>query len=214
MLENEDFMTIHRHLIGSDELTVHRSAVIIRMPGSAPITWHSDWYGFDTGPPQLANDVLNRGMWPSGKWLYITGSRPVHGGLCVIADSHVEDWEGPDGFCMTSNRKSFYPEGTQEEPYGGHDVPGLVPLFTNPGDMIVFAHRTYHWAFGNQLDEVRLSCAIGFRDRKHEIEVPWEIPAAGRSVLDELPAHMSRYTDGYTSIDMDWRAEAGSAAAR
>ena len=96
LLENEDFMAIHRHLIGSDELTVHRSAAIIRMPGSAPITWHSDWCGFNTGAPQRANDVLNRGLWPSGKWFYITGSRPVHGGLCVIEDSQVEDWRGPE----------------------------------------------------------------------------------------------------------------------
>ena len=107
---------------------------------------------------------------------------------------------------MTSDRKSFYPQGGEEGPYDRHDVPGCVPLFTDPGDMIVFAHRTDHWAFGNQLDEVRLSCAFGFRDRNYRIDVPWEIPQDGRRFLAGLPGHLRRYTDGYTSIDMGWSA--------
>ncbi|MCZ6634038.1 MAG: phytanoyl-CoA dioxygenase family protein [bacterium] len=205
LLEYEPFMRIHRHLIGTDELTVHRSAAIIRMPGSKPVGWHTDWCGFSDGPPKNTGEVLNRGLWPSGKWFYITGSRPVHGGLCVIEDSHVEDWEGPEGFKLTADRRSFYPEGKEEHRYNGFDIPGLVPLFTNPGDMIVFAHRTYHGAFPNRLDEVRLSCAIGFRDRNHQIDIPWEIPEVGKQFLDALPDHLKKYTDGYTSIDTSWR---------
>ena len=34
-------------------MTVHRSAAIIRMPGSAPVRWHTDWKGFTGGPPRL-----------------------------------------------------------------------------------------------------------------------------------------------------------------
>ena len=201
LMDYVPFMAIHRHLIGTDELTVHRSAAIIRMPGSKPVGWHTDWCGFDQGPAKSSGDVLNRGLWPSGKWFYITGSRPVHGGLCVIEDSHVEDWEGPDGFNMTTDRRSFYPSDQEESRYDGFDIPGLVPLFTNPGDMIVFAHRTYHGAFPNTLDEVRLSCALGFRDRKHEIQVPWEIPEEGRRFVEEIPEHLREYIHGYTSID-------------
>ena len=204
LLEHEPFMDIHRHLIGTDELTVHRSAAIIRMPGSQSVAWHTDWCGYST-EIKNSGDILNRGLWPSGKWFYLTGSRPVHGGLCVIEDSHVEDWEGPEGFRMTADRRSFYPEGEEERPYAGFEIPGLVPLFTQGGDMIVFAHRTYHGAFPNRLEEVRLSCAIGFRDRKHRIEVPWEIPKSGRWFLENLPGHLQEYTHGYTSIDMDWR---------
>ena len=205
LMDYVPFMAIHRHLIGTDELTVHRSAAIIRMPGSKPVGWHTDWCGFDQGPAKSSGDVLNRGLWPSGKWFYITGSRPVHGGLCVIEDSHVEDWEGPDGFNMTTDRRSFYPSDQEESRYDGFDIPGLVPLFTNPGDMIVFAHRTYHGAFPNTLDEVRLSCALGFRDRKHEIQVPWEIPEEGRRFVEEIPEHLREYIHGYTSIDTSWR---------
>ena len=207
LLEYEPFIAIHRHLIGTDDLTVHRSAAIIRMPGSAPVAWHTDWCGFYEGPPRNTGEVLNAGLWPSGKWFYITGSRPDHGGLCVIENSHVEGWDGPEGFHMTSDRRSFYPQDEEETArYSGFDIPGLVPLFTNPGDMIVFAHRTYHGAFSNQQDEVRLSCAIGFRDRDHRIDIPWEIPESGRKFLDDLPEHLQRYVDGYTSIDVEWKA--------
>ena len=204
LLEFEPFMDIHRHLIGTEELTLHRSAAIIRMPGSQPVSWHTDWCGYST-EIRNSGDVLNRGLWPSGKWFYLTGSRPVHGGLCVIEDSHVKDWDGPEGFRMTADRRSFYPEGEEERPYAGFDIPGLVPLFTQGGDMIVFAHRTYHGAFPNRTEETRLSCAIGFRDRGHRIDVPWEIPQSGRWFLENLPDHLKVYTDGYTSIDMDWR---------
>ena len=205
LLEYEPFMKIHQHLIGSDELTVHRSAAIIRMPGSHTVAWHTDWCGFSQYAPKNSGDVLNRGMWPSGKWFYITGSRPEHGGLCVIEDSHVENWEGPEGFKLTADKRSFYKEGGEEKAYNDFDIPGCVPLFTNPGDMIVFAHRTYHGAFPNQTDDIRLSCAIGFRRRDHHIDIPWEIPEVGKKFLVDLPPHLHKFTHGYTSIDTGWR---------
>ncbi|MFT5366249.1 MAG: hypothetical protein ACI8V2_001196 [Candidatus Latescibacterota bacterium] len=207
LMDYGPLMDIHRRLIGTDDLTIHRSAAIIRMQGSAPVTWHTDWCGFGDGPPKNSGDVLNRGLWPSGKWFYLGGSRPTHGGLCVIEDSHVEGWEGPEGFNLTSNRKSFYPKGEEERPYNGFDIPGLVPFFTNPGDMILFAHRTYHGAFPNAEEQIRLSCAIGFRDRNHKIDVPWEIPEVGQQFLKDLPERFQKYTDGYTSINMDWKGE-------
>ncbi len=205
LLDYAPFMRIHRHLIGADDLTIHRSAAIIRMPGSKPVAWHSDWGGFHDGSPRNSGEVLNSGLWPSGKWFYLTGSRPIHGGLCVIEDSHVENWEGPEGFTMTSDRKSFYPDGEEERRYNGFDIPGLVPLFTNPGDMIIFAHRTYHGAFPNRIDDVRLSCALGFRDRNHHIDIPWEIPQVGKDFLEALPDTYDKYTHGYTSIDTAWK---------
>ena len=205
LLDYEPFMDMHQHLIGTDQLTIHRSAAIIRMPGSQPVAWHTDWGGFHTGTPKNSGHVLNSGLWPSGKWFYLTGSRPTHGGLCVIEDSHREDWTGPEGFKLTANRSSFYPENEEESHYNGFDIPGLVPLFTGGGDMIVFAHRTYHGAFPNQIDEVRLSCAIGFRDKTHRIDVPWEIPEEGERFLQNLPVHLQCYTDGYTSINLEWK---------
>ena len=77
----------------------------------------------------------------------------------------MENWEGPEGFNLTAGQDvSFYKIGEEEKAYVGFDIPGLVPFFTNPGDMIVFAHRTYHGAFPNQIDEIRLSCGVGFSE--------------------------------------------------
>lgn len=206
LLEYEPFMRIQKTLIGTGELTVHRSACIIRKSGSQPVGWHTDWRGFDETPPVDSGGVLNRGDWPSGKWFYITGSRPVHGGLCVIEDSHVEGWQGPKGFKLTKDRTSFYPESEEEHRYAGFDIPGLIPFFTNPGDMIVFAHRTYHGAFPNQTDETRLSCAIGFRRRDYKIETPWDLPDSAKEFMAALPDHLKHYTEGYTGIVQGWRA--------
>ena len=138
----------------SEELTINRTAAILRNPGSSPLNWHTDFCGFSDGPPTFSGDILNRGPWPSGLWFYITGSHPKHGGLAVIEDSHVEDWEGPEGFQLTPDQRSFHRIGTEPSSHVGFDVPGLVPLFTEPGDEIVFASRTYHSAFPNRIDRV------------------------------------------------------------
>ena len=53
--------------------------------------------------------------------------------------------------------------------------------------MIVFAHRTYHGAFPNRIEETRLSCGIGFRARSHRIDIPWEIPEEGQWFLATYP---------------------------
>ncbi|MEE2659423.1 MAG: phytanoyl-CoA dioxygenase family protein [Candidatus Latescibacterota bacterium] len=208
MLEYEPFMALHRALVGAEDLTINRSAAIIRQPGSKPVGWHSDWGGDREGPPRNTGDVLNSGMWPSGKWFYITGSRPSHGGLCVIEDSHVKDWPGPEGFELTEDRRSFYRPGTDEVRYDGFDVPGLVPLFTEPGDCIVFAHRTQHAAFPNREDQPRLSCAVGFRPTEIRIDAPWKLPESGERFVAELPQRLWCYVDGYTGIDPSWKSDA------
>ena len=206
LLEYEPFMDLHRALLGTQDMVINRSAAIIRNPGSKPVGWHSDWCGFSDGPPQSTGDVLNRGPWPSGKWFYITGSRPTHGGLCVIEDSHVEGWEGPEGFRLTADQRSFYPvDDDQQRRYDGFDIPGLVPFFTDPGDCIVFAHRTYHGAFPNAEDEPRLSCALGFRQKEYVIDPPWELPESARAFIDAVPSHLKRYVDGYPGIDPSFK---------
>ena len=90
-LGHEPFMNLQHALLGTDQICFNRSAAIIRNPGSAPVGWHTEWCGQTDGPPKNTGEVLNRGLWPSGKWFYITGSRPSHGGLCVIENSHVEE---------------------------------------------------------------------------------------------------------------------------
>ena len=208
MLDHEPFMKVQRVFSRAEELTIHRSAAILRNPGSEPLRWHSDWRGFSRRPPIDSGDVLNRGPWPSGLWFYITGSHPAHGGLAVIEDSHVEDWEGPEGFQLTPDRGSFHPEGTEPHGHIGFDVPGLVPLFTDPGDEIIFAARTYHSAFPYRVDRVRLSCGVGFRPRGYQIHAPWPLSESAQAFIRAFPKHLKPMAEEYVGIDTSWRGDA------
>lgn len=207
LLDDERYMRAQSIFCQAPALTINRSAAIIRQPGSAPLLWHSDWRGFSQGAPKTANDVLNRGPWPSGLWFYLTGSNPAHGGLAVIEDSHWPDWPGPEGFVLTPDQASFYPKGGEPKGYVGFDVPGIVPLFTEPGDEIIFAARTYHAAFANQTNRVRLSCAIGFRPRTMRLDAPWSLSAAAQAFVQAQPAHRQSLVENYVGIDPSWRAE-------
>jgi hypothetical protein len=207
LLDDPRFMNLPRALLGTDEICVNRSAAIIRRPGSATVGWHTDWRGQTDDPPRDSGQVLNRGSWPSGIWFYVTGSRPTHGGLCVIEDSNRIDWPGPQGFRLTADRYSFVREDAGDaERYADFDIPGLVPLFTDPGDCILFADRTFHGAFPNGEERTRLSCGCGFRKKSDVIDAPWELPATARAFVDALPERHKRYVDGYTGIDTSFGA--------
>ena len=207
LLDDPRFMNLPRALLGTDEICVNRSAAIIRRPGSATVGWHTDWRGQTDDPPRDSGQVLNRGSWPSGIWFYVTGSRPTHGGLCVIEDSNRVGWTGPEGFRLTADRYSFVREDAgDDERYEGFDMPGLVPLFTEPGDCILFADRTFHGAFPNGEERTRLSCGCGFRKKSDVIDAPWELPATARAFVDALPGRHKRYVDGYTGIDSSFGA--------
>lgn len=207
LFDHEPFMRAQRVFCQADALTINRTAAILRNPGSAPLNWHTDWHGFAEGPPQNSGDVLNRGPWPSGLWFYITGSYPKHGGLAVIEDSHLEDWDGPEGFQLTPDKRSFHPEGSDPHSYVGFDIPGLVPLFTDPGDEIVFASRTYHSAFPNRIDQVRLSCGIGLRRRGYPVNAPWPLSESAQAFMKNFPRHLQPMVDGYVGIDTTWQGD-------
>jgi len=204
MIECQPLMAWHEHLMGTKDLTVHRSACILRKPGCPPVGWHTD-HSFDHTPPKNTNDALNNHDWPNGKWFYLTGSYPEHGGIAVIADSHRDDWQGPEGFNFVDpvTKKSFYRRGSESGWYNKFDVPGCVPLFTEPGDMILFASKTYHGAFENYSDQTRLSCAIGFRPRAPH-NVPWDLPDDARAFVERVPSHLKPYFEHYTSIVPGW----------
>ena len=207
LLDSPRFMNLPLALLGTDEICVNRSAAIIRRPGSATVGWHTDWRGQTDDPPRDTGQVLNRGSWPSGIWFYVTGSRPTHGGLCVIEDSNRVGWTGPEGFRLTADQYSFVREDAgDDERYEGFDMPGLVPLFTEPGDCILFADRTFHGAFPNGEERTRLSCGCGFRKKSDVIDAPWELPATARAFVDALPERHKRYVDGYTGIDTSFGA--------
>ena len=205
LIENPSWLAIQEHFLGTKELTIHRSAAILKNVGAPPLTWHTDWSGYHDGSPRSANDALNYGEKPSGNWLYLNGTRPHRAGLAVIEDSHRHDWSGPEGFEFTPNRQSFYRKGEEPNHYDKGDVPGIIPLFTEPGDMIMFAARTYHWAYPHNGDEPRLSCGLGFRAGRAPWPVPWDLPESARRFKEEAPESLQHYVEHYTGIVPDWK---------
>ena len=95
LFDHEPFMRAQRVFCQTEELTVNRTAAIIRNPGSDPLSWHSDFCGFSNGPPTSSGDILNRGPWPSGLWFYITGTSMVGSPLSKIPTSKIG--KGPKG---------------------------------------------------------------------------------------------------------------------
>jgi len=205
LLEHDGFMTIQHRLLGTTKLTVHRSAAILKNAGTGVGAWHTD-QSLSTAPPVDANDRLNRGNWPNGMWFYLEGTHPTRGGLAVIEASHRADWPGPEGFDFTDkNRKSFHRRGTPPLAYGAMDVPGIVPFITDPGDLIIFADRTYHGVFPHNGTEARNSVGFILRPTDPPFPVPWKLSDETLRSLESVPDHLKRYFDGYTGLDRSWR---------
>jgi len=53
--------------------------------------------------------------------------------------------------------------------------------------------------------ERRYSCGMAFRPKSIEIDVPWKLTDAAQKMIDRLPDHLKHYTEGYTSIDLNWK---------
>jgi hypothetical protein len=208
LLENKNFMAIHRRISATDELTLNRSAAILKNTGAPPVRWHTDWAGFHRGAARNANDVLNSGEWPSGLWFYLNGTHPSRAGLAVIADSHQLDWDGPEGFVFTdAQRRSFYRSGEPLQDYDRFDVPGLVPLFTEPGDLIIFAARTYHGAFSHGGDQPRLSVGLNLRHGRIGLDPVWPLPRSAARFSAGLPRRLFPYVEHYAGYDAQWQGE-------
>ncbi|PCJ60860.1 MAG: hypothetical protein COA79_07315 [Planctomycetota bacterium] len=210
LLDHNPHMNIIKYLHNTDELCFHRSACIAREKGSSVVSWHTDLSQLKTGEsPTSANEVLNNSTLDYNgfsAWYYLTGSRPSHGGLYVIENSHKPDWQLPEGFEFTNYKKSFRRIGDTEEGYQKFDIPGAIPIITDPGDLILFTKNTYHAANANQENEIRLSCgAIGFRPKRIKINAPWDWPKSTHDFKARLDQKYHHYLDGYTSIVPDWK---------
>ena len=83
----------------------------------------------------------------------------------------------------------------------------MVPLFGEPTDQLVFATRTYHAAFPNRIDRVRLSCGVGFRPKAYKIDAPWPLPDTAKAFIKALPERYQHYVEEYTGIQNDWRPD-------
>jgi ectoine hydroxylase-related dioxygenase (phytanoyl-CoA dioxygenase family) len=207
LLENERVISIMRAVIGdcSDGMTVHRSAAILKAVGAPVGAWHRD-HRDDEKPPLSHDSFLNRGEWPNGFWFYLDGTHPDRGGLAVIEDSHTPDWPGPAGFELTPTRSSFHRIGqSRESTHDAMDVPGMVPLYTDPGDLILFAARTYHGVFPHNGTQPRASCALICRPGRSRWPVPWKLSESTRQFIDALPPSLKPYFEFYTGLDRNWR---------
>lgn len=175
LLRNPRYMDIMRACIGTDDVVVHRSAALRRQPGTPGIGWHSDFEGYGD---QLTtpNARLNRGEWPNGAWFYLDGCRPERGGLAVMTGSHVPGWTPPETW-------SF-------------DMPGVVSIHAEPGDLILFAARTWHAAHP-LAGMVRHSLGIALRPAAITIPTPEETPASTVRFLNSLPADIAPLFRGY-----------------
>ncbi len=185
---------------GRKDLTVHRSACILRNPGAKGITWHTD-FACESIPPTAPDYYLNRGETGTSLWFYLTGCNPRHGGLAIMPDSHREDWQPPAGFKFIRAGKSFNRvEEDDETAYHKDDVPGYLPIVASGRDGLLFHARTYHVAFTNHEPRQRLSCAMGTRPGRTPIHVPWPLTEEARQLKQEVRADLKPYFEHYMSV--------------
>lgn len=210
LMAYEPLMKIVRYLHDHEPMTLNRSAGIFKKPGAAAgvknsgaMAWHTDWSPLEH--PYGANSVLNN-TGAFSCWFYLTGSQPRNGGLSIIPDSHTEDWPAPEGFEFMTHRKSFYRKGMRSESYGGMDVPGMMPVLSEPGDLVLFAERTYHGVHPHQGEEPRLSCAMSFRKNSYELGPHWPVPESAKRFIDSAPAEVRHLVEGYIGIDLHWKS--------
>jgi ectoine hydroxylase-related dioxygenase (phytanoyl-CoA dioxygenase family) len=204
LLDYQPYMELFYSMLGTREVTLNRSAAILKSPGAPFGMWHTDWVKRQENPTQ-SNQVLNSGEWPSGFWFYLNGTHPSRGGLGLIEDSHFADWPGPEGFVLTPDRKTFCKKGQEEKGgYCNFDVPGMIPLYTDPGDLIIFAARTYHGVFEHKGTENRYSCAVGFRPKSQKLNAPWPMPDAAKKFVANAPARWKGMLEEYTSLSRTW----------
>jgi len=207
LFDNEPWLRLQEHIYGTKELTIHRCASILKNVGAIPVTWHTDWCGYRNHEPRDSNEILNQYERPSGAWFYLNGTHPSRAGLMVIEDSHRIDWECPEGFeFINESRGSFHRVETEPRAYDKPDVPGAIALHTDPGDMILFAARTYHYATAHNGTEARLSCALGLRATSEQCEVPWDLPEEAQQMIANAPVRYQPYLRDYRSY-VNWRAE-------
>ena len=148
-------------------------------------------------------------------WFYLNGSHPRRGGVCVIADSHRLGWTGPEGFEFTGDElkrgtggQSFRrPGADNNQNYPSFDVPGCVPIVADPGDMIVWAPRTYHAAFPllDSWADTRHSANFGLRAQPGvsgaapEVPTlcPWPRSRAALELESSIAPELRRYFAHY-----------------
>ncbi|MBP1993658.1 phytanoyl-CoA dioxygenase family protein [Paenibacillus eucommiae] len=201
LLTYEPYMKIVRHLYGNAPISLNRSAAIYKKPGAAVGAWHTDWE--PKIHPYRCNAVLNT-TGASSNWFYLNGTHPERAGIAIIPDSHTEEWVAPEGFDFTANRKSFYRLGTEPKDCLEMDFEGVFSLYTEPGDLIIFAERTYHGVHAHNGNEARLSCALSFRTKGQDFSECWPLPESAQHFISSCSPEVKSLVEEYLGIDTGW----------
>lgn len=90
LLDYRPYMHLFESILGTTDLTLNRSAAILKRPGCEFGAWHTDWAPFNR-QATTPDPFLNHGDWPAGFWFYLNGTHPARGGLALIEDSHRPD---------------------------------------------------------------------------------------------------------------------------
>lgn len=204
LLDAEPYLELNRRMFNTDELTIHRSFSVLKNAGSPLVTWHRDFHHVTYEEPSEPDEFLDVGDFGFRALWYLDGSYPTEGGLWVLPDSHHDDWSGLEGFEFTAGRKSFHRAGEPSEEYAGFDVPEMLPLFADPGDLVIYSLRAYH-AAAPQPEGLRRACAIVLRPTWPRIEVPWEETDVTKRFLASVPERFLPFTKNYVGIDYNWR---------
>ncbi|RAV11112.1 phytanoyl-CoA dioxygenase family protein [Paenibacillus contaminans] len=208
LMTYEPYMKIVHALYGNQPVTLNRSAAIYKKPGAGTGPWHTDWeplegvYG--------ANAVLNN-TGACSNWFYLTGVSPESGGLAIVPDSHTEDWQGFEGFELTENCRSFKPVGGSDGPYDRFDFAECLPLYAEPGDLVIFAERTFHGVFPHNGSETRLSCAINFRPGISGFAECWPRSESTERFIASQPPEVQPIVQHYTGLSFTWKSDQGEA---
>ena len=193
------WLAIQQHMCGGrTDLTVHRTAAILRNPDAPGMAWHTD--AAPDSPWYHPGVVLNHGEELGGTWFYLNGCYPRHGGIVLMPDSHRPDWVPPAGFRFNGDSRRALAREDEREDYIGADIPGALPVVCGGRDMILFHQRTYHCALPNQEPRQRLSCAMGFRAGREAYPVPWPLTEQAQALKQRVRDDLKPYFEHYTSV--------------
>jgi ectoine hydroxylase-related dioxygenase (phytanoyl-CoA dioxygenase family) len=206
LLTMKPYLDVLRAVHKNPELTLHRTAALYKRVGAIDEAWHTDWA--PTGVLPRRNDHVLNNSGACSPWFYLNGTHPSRGGLAIIPESHRPDWPGPRGMEFTEHRKFFFRKSDPERKLvADKDFEESFSLFTDPGDMILFAERTYHSPHAHHGTETRLSCAAGFRPGRKPLPHAWPRPEKTQRWVASMPAEVQPLLEHYTGIVRDWRDE-------
>jgi len=198
LLTYRPYIDLARCLYG-DDISLNRTAGLVKNIGAPAAAWHTDWC-----PPGSKhggkNAALNRGAFVSA-WFYLNGTHPTRGGLALIPDSHTVDWAGPEGFEFAEGKISFHRKGTEPAHYSGMDVPGSLPLISDPGDAVLFADRTYHGVYPHNGDELRLTCGMAFRPGRAPLPDGWTLSESAKRFIASCPPEVHPLVEFYPGLN-------------